>query len=307
LRRHVLPAATATRPRRVPQAHLRDGEGELRDFGARMATLRPGSSRAAALATAYSAAASFADAQVGRVLREGLDAHNLTASTLVALCGDHGFKLGHGGSWGKHTLLRADTRVPLVLAGPGVRAGVEVRVPVELLDVYPTLLRLAGLGPRGDPRAQPRLEGRPLTPWLSGGGGGDSAPARRGAAFALSQWPSPRAEWPCMGYALRTANWSQVTWAPLARTHTRAGAAGRSARCGGAADLFSNAPGPGWREARNLLAQPQLAPRAAALRDMLRRILRRDPGDPRARGPRLVGAPRNGSLSVDRGISKSEV
>ena len=51
--------------------------------------------------------------QVGRVLRS-LHASGLDNTTLTVLLSDHGYKLGHFSAWGKHSLMRADTRVPLI-------------------------------------------------------------------------------------------------------------------------------------------------------------------------------------------------
>ncbi len=115
------------------------------------------SSRAEAI-RAYYACISFIDAQIGLVLDE-LDRRDLTRNTLIVFFSDHGFHLGdHGGLWAKLSAFDAATRVPLLLAGPGVPAGRVVRAPVELIDVYPTLVDLAGLPtPLG-------LEGRSLRP-----------------------------------------------------------------------------------------------------------------------------------------------
>ncbi len=61
---------------------------------------------------------------------------------------------------GKNTLWERSTRVPLVFAGPGVKAGQKCAQHAELLDMYPTLVELAGLMPRTD------LEGLSLGPQL---------------------------------------------------------------------------------------------------------------------------------------------
>jgi arylsulfatase A-like enzyme len=50
--------------------------------------------------------------------------------------------------------------VPLIFAGPGVSPGPCCRRPVELLDIYPTLIELCGLP------AKPELEGHSLAPQL---------------------------------------------------------------------------------------------------------------------------------------------
>jgi len=158
------------------------------------------------LSEAYAAAVSFVDSQVGRLVGR-LDQSAFSNSTLVVLFGDHGWKLGHLGSWGKHTVMSHDTHVPFMIAVPGVSAGI-VKPPVELLDVYPTLLDLAGI-------AKPAwLQGRTLLPVL---GGKAISRAWSDSSFAFSQWPlgldspQPRAA-PCMGYAVRGANFTLIQW-----------------------------------------------------------------------------------------------
>lgn len=119
-------------------------------------------SRAAAL-RGYYACISLTDFFIGQLLDE-LDRRDLWRSTLVVLVGDNGFHLGdHGGLWAKLSAFEAATRVPLILAGAGLPAGRVVSSPVELLDLYPTLVDLAGFpAPAG-------LEGRSLRPLLEPG------------------------------------------------------------------------------------------------------------------------------------------
>ena len=76
------------------------------------------------------------------------------------LWSDHGWHLGEKLITGKNTLWDRSTRVPLIFAGPGVTAGARSRRPAELLDIYPTLVELAGLPENG------RLEGLSLVPQL---------------------------------------------------------------------------------------------------------------------------------------------
>ncbi len=81
-------------------------------------------------------------------------------NTIVVLWGDHGWHLGEKGITGKNTLWDRGTRVPLIFAGPGVKAGQRCTQPAELLDIYPTLIELAGVPQRDD------LEGLSLVPQL---------------------------------------------------------------------------------------------------------------------------------------------
>ena len=103
----------------------------------------------------YYAAVSYVDAQVGRVLDE-LDRQNLADKTIVVLWGDHGWHLGDHSLWGKKTNYEQATRIPLIIAGPGIAQGEKSRGLVETVDLYPTLAELAGLPA---PRVAQELEG----------------------------------------------------------------------------------------------------------------------------------------------------
>ena len=111
------------------------------------------------LVRAYLARTSFMDAQVGRVLA-ALEATGRAKDTIVVLWSDHGYHLGEKEISGKNTLWDRSTRVPLVFAGPGVTTGAVSKRPVELLDIFPTLLDLTGMPARRD------LEGLSLKPQL---------------------------------------------------------------------------------------------------------------------------------------------
>lgn len=116
---------------------------------------------------AYLASVSFVDHQVGRLL-DALEASPHAENTVIVLWSDHGYRLGEKGTFAKHALWEEATRVPLIIVPsrhPRPRPS-EVAAPVELLDVYPTLLELAGLP------ANPATEGRSLVPLMNG----DNAP-----------------------------------------------------------------------------------------------------------------------------------
>jgi choline-sulfatase len=122
------------------------------------------------LVRSYLACTSFVDAQVGRVL-DALETAGVAHSTIVVLWSDHGWHLGEKGITGKNSLWERSTRVPLVFAGPGITAGGRCRRPAELLDVFPTLVALAGL-PAAD-----GLEGCSLAPQLHDADSGRQRPA----------------------------------------------------------------------------------------------------------------------------------
>jgi arylsulfatase A-like enzyme len=111
------------------------------------------------LVQSYLACISFVDHQVGRVL-DALDASPYAGNTIVVLYTDHGFHLGEKERFAKRSIWQDGAGVPLIIAGPGMAKGKTCSKPVQLLDLYPTLLDLAGL------HADPKLEGHSLKPLL---------------------------------------------------------------------------------------------------------------------------------------------
>jgi arylsulfatase A-like enzyme len=92
----------------------------------------------------YLASIAFADAQLGRLF-DGLENSEYNENTIVVLWSDHGMHMGEKENWEKFTLWEEATRVPFILKAPGVTtAGSRSKQPVSLLDVYPTLVELAG-------------------------------------------------------------------------------------------------------------------------------------------------------------------
>src|SRR5688572_14239712 len=91
----------------------------------------------------YYAAVSYMDAPLGRVLDE-LDRLKLSENTIIVLWGDHGWHLGDHGIWCKHTNYEQATRIPLILAAPGVKSA-RTQALVETVDLYPIIRELAGL------------------------------------------------------------------------------------------------------------------------------------------------------------------
>ncbi len=112
------------------------------------------------LTHAYLASISFVDHCVGIVL-EGLQSSPHADNTLIVLWSDHGFHLGEKRHWAKRTLWEESTRVPLLIAGPGIKPGKPCKEPASLIDIYPTLVELCGL-PTSD-----HLEGMSLVPQLA--------------------------------------------------------------------------------------------------------------------------------------------
>ena len=148
----------------------------------------------------YHASVSYVDAQIGRVLA-ALDELELSGETIVVVWGDHGFHLGDLGIWTKHTNYEQANRIPLILAGPGVaQPGSHSGQPAETVDLYPTLVELAGL-PEPD-TVQP-LDGVSLVPVLAD----PDARLRDHAYHAF-----PRGPGGMLGRAIRTERHRLVEW-----------------------------------------------------------------------------------------------
>ena len=136
----------------------------------------------------YQAEVAYTDRQVGRFL-DGLRDLGLEDHTVVAVVSDHGeefwdrleqeSRLGYEtNSDHGHTLYQELIHVPALLRIPGREAAV-VRDPVQLVDLFPTLLRAVGVEP-------PASQGRDLTPLLGGRAADPANPAE-----AAGPAPSP--------------------------------------------------------------------------------------------------------------------
>ena len=188
---------------------------------------------------AYAAGVSFMDAQVGRVLG-AVDRLGLWANTLVIFMGDNGYHHGERAWWNKDTLFERSCRVPLLVRPPGARstppssAGSSrmCPAPVELVDLFPTVLDFAGL-----PAPQP-LAGRSLRPQLE-----DPTRAGKGAATTVVLRGKHRGE------TVRTPEWRYTRWTD------------------GTAELYDARHDP--EETHNLAADPAHAALCARLQTLL--------------------------------------
>ncbi|MBC5766766.1 sulfatase [Ramlibacter albus] len=179
---------------------------------------------------AYSAATTFMDAQVGRVL-ESLDKLDLRDNTIVVFMGDHGFMLGQHGQWTKSMLFEESARTALIVRAPQVQGGRASAKPVELVDLYPTITDLAGL-----PRYA-RNEGSSLVPLLE--------------RPDDPQWTKPALSQVFGGRSVRTERYRYTEWDQ--------GRAGR--------ELYDYTTDPA--EKHNLAADPAHAATIARLKAML--------------------------------------
>jgi arylsulfatase len=102
------------------------------------------------------------DDAIARVL-DTLETQGLSEDTLIVFTADHGDSMGaHGMFQKQNAFYDSITRVPLVLAGPGVAARGRSDELTSLIDLMPTVLDLAGLETPGG------VEGRSIAPLLRG-------------------------------------------------------------------------------------------------------------------------------------------
>ncbi len=111
----------------------------------------------------YYASTSYVSAQIEKVL-DALDETGLSKNTYVVLWGDHGWHLGTHNRFSKHDNFEQPTRIPLIIAGPGIKPGSVTRQLASTVDIYPTLAELAGLPAPDGP--QP-IDGISLKPVLN--------------------------------------------------------------------------------------------------------------------------------------------
>ncbi len=168
---------------------------------------------------AYLASISFADAMVGRLM-DALERSGRSADTVVVLWSDHGFHLGEKGRWRKFTLWEESTHVPLIVVAPGTtEPGSTTGAAVSLMDVYPTVVDLAGL------EAPEHLEGRSLRPLLED---------------PETDWPHAAVTtWLYGNHAVRDARYRYIRYA------------------GGEEELYDHAQDP--QEWENLASDPMMA------------------------------------------------
>lgn len=146
---------------------------------------------------AYYASVTFMDEQVGRLLA-ALDRLDLRRNTIVIFTSDHGYNLGEHDCWQKLSLFEESVRVPLIISAPGYEhsAGQVATGIVELIDLYPTIADLAGLGEK----APGNLQGGSLRPLLEQPGRPDWA---KPCAYTVTHF---------QGESIRTARWRYNRW-----------------------------------------------------------------------------------------------
>jgi choline-sulfatase len=147
---------------------------------------------------AYYGNVTAVDERIGQVLDQ-LTRSNLRENTVVVLTADHGRSLGEHGLWFHNEPTDHSSRVPLVIAGPGLPKGRRIATPVMHADLFPTLVEFAGAP------APPGLRGHSLLPMLE-----DRSGSHAGVAYS-----ELHAEGTCTGsFIIRRGDWKYIhyTW-----------------------------------------------------------------------------------------------
>lgn len=144
------------------------------------------------MVVSYQAAASFADAQIGRVL-DALEKSEYANNTIIVLWSDHGYHLGEKQHIEKFALWEKTTHIPFILVAPGqISPGTRITTPVDLTTIYPTLTDLCGLHKKSG------LDGLSLVPLLK-----DPA----------TPFPPALMTYMKGNHAVRTAQWRYIQYA----------------------------------------------------------------------------------------------
>lgn len=115
----------------------------------------------------YYANCTWMDDMFGRVL-EALGEKGLLENALIVFVSDHGEMLGERYyRFNKYCLYESSVRVPMILSGsalPDSFSGKTDDRPAELVDVYPTLLKVAGIDVPERAQGKDLLSGSPFRP-----------------------------------------------------------------------------------------------------------------------------------------------
>ena len=166
----------------------------------------------------YYAAISWMDELVGEVL-DAVDSNGFKDDTIVIFHADHGYFMGESGEWEKKMLFENTARVPLLIHDPSFPHQMRTTELAELVDIYPTLVSLAGL-----PVPSSKLiDGVDLSTLFASGG--TVSPPLKPAAFSMfPRCPDANpvthhvcfntndTAFPFMGFSIRVTDWRYTEW-----------------------------------------------------------------------------------------------
>jgi choline-sulfatase len=92
----------------------------------------------------YYSVISYVDHNIGRIF-DTLDETGMRDETIVIFTSDHGLGVGQQGLMGKQNLFDHSTRVPLIMAGPGIPSGHQVDHMLYHGSLFPTTCEMADI------------------------------------------------------------------------------------------------------------------------------------------------------------------
>ncbi|MCX6309288.1 MAG: sulfatase-like hydrolase/transferase, partial [Bacteroidia bacterium] len=127
------------------------------------------------------------DDRLGEILKK-LDDLGLTDKTMIVFCADHGEMMGSHGMNSKNNFYDESARVPLIIRYPAqIAAGKRVSVPVNLIDIRPTIEDYFNL-------PTTKVDGKTLRPFI------ENTYNKSETQFAVSEWYNERIP----GFMVRT-------------------------------------------------------------------------------------------------------
>lgn len=142
----------------MPQHPFDNGEMDVRDE--KLAGYPREESEIRRHLVEYYAMITHLDDTIGDIVRE-VEQAGLQDDTIFVLAGDNGLAIGSHGLMGKQNMYDHSLHVPLLFAGPGIRADHTVNQYCLLYDIFPTLCDLTGITiPDG-------VDGQSLAPLLT--------------------------------------------------------------------------------------------------------------------------------------------
>ena len=179
----------------VPENDLEDVPGIIRNYKRNSTSYGVTPELHKGLLESYYASISYMDAQVGRVL-DALEELGLADNTIIVFTSDHGYLLGQHNKFQKQHMFEEATRVPFIVSIPWMKNqhGKATTHITELIDLYPTLAKLAGL------KAPNSLHGESMVPLLKNP---NSDGWKKDVAFTISR---------SGGESIRTREWRFTQW-----------------------------------------------------------------------------------------------
>ena len=88
---------------------------------------------------AYLACVTFVDEQIGKIT-DALAESEFADNTIIVFTSDHGWQMGEKNYLFKNSPWEKTTRVPLLIKTPSSKNGLQIKQPVTLVDLFPTLV-----------------------------------------------------------------------------------------------------------------------------------------------------------------------